>query len=72
MGMALVVLLAYLILGILEMVPLVREKVKKHIVVYLVFWTLSTVFSLLLVLKVELPSFERAMIELITSVKGGG
>lgn len=73
MGKVVIVVLAYLVLGVLEMVPLVREKVKKHIITYLVFWTLAAVFSLLLTLKVKLPSFERAMIDLITSIteKGG-
>lgn len=73
MGKVLVVISAYLILGVLEMVPLIRKKEKKNSIVYLVFWTLAAVFSVLLVLKVKLPSFERAMIELITSAtKGGG
>lgn len=72
MGQALMVLAAYLLVGILQMMPLVRQKIKKHIITYLVFWVLSTAFSLLLVLKVKLPSFERAMIELITSITGGG
>ena len=72
MGKALAVLLACLVFGVLQMVPLVRKKEKKHIAIYLVFWTLATVFSVLLTLKIKLPSFERTMIELITSIKGGG
>jgi hypothetical protein len=72
MGKALIVLLAYLTLGVLEIVPLIRKKEKKNIAVYLIFWTLAAVFSLLLVLKVKLPSFERTMIEIITSITQGG
>jgi len=72
MGKAVIVVLAYLVLGVLEMVPLVRKKIKKHIIIYLVFWTLAAVFSLLLTLKVKLPSFERTMIDLISSITGKG
>lgn len=72
MGQAILVFVAYLGVGILQLVLLFRQKEKKKIAAYLVFWTVALVFSVLLVLNVKLPSFERFIIDKIQSMGGGG
>ena len=72
MGQAALVVLAFLGFGLWQMIPLVRQKIKRHIVVYLCFWAASLAFSLLLVFKVELPSFEQFVMTLIKSITGQG
>ena len=69
---AVLVILAFLAFGVWQIVPLIRQKIRRHIIVYLCFWTASLILSLLLVFKVELPSFERFMMDIIKSITGQG
>jgi|GEM_PF-3852296 len=71
MGKILLVLASYLILAALTIVPMIRQKKKKQIAVYLVFLTAAAVLSLLLVLGVKMSSFEGAIIKLFSSTTSG-
>ncbi len=54
--MVVLVILAYGIIGVIELIPLIKEKKMKEIILYSVFFSAAFVISLLLSLGVEIPS----------------
>ena len=50
------IILTYSIIGFFEIVPLVKKKQKKELIIYLTTFTFAFVISILLGLGVKLPS----------------
>ncbi|RKD22146.1 hypothetical protein SAMN02745883_00952 [Caminicella sporogenes DSM 14501] len=54
--MFLLIILAYIIIGIIEILPLIKRNQKKELAVYLITFIGAFVISLLLSLGVKIPS----------------
>lgn len=54
--MFVLVILGYLIVGLVEIIPLIKKERKKELVLYSAIFLLAFVISLLLSLGVDLPS----------------
>ncbi|SMB87965.1 hypothetical protein SAMN00017405_1804 [Desulfonispora thiosulfatigenes DSM 11270] len=54
--MVILIILAYLIIGVLEIYPLIEQKKKKELIAYSLTFSIAFVMSLLLSLGVEIPS----------------
>lgn len=54
--MFIIVILIYLIIGLLEILPLIRQKQKKELIIYSVLFSGAFIMSLLLSFGIELPS----------------
>ncbi|MCT4594536.1 MAG: hypothetical protein N4A57_09740 [Anaeromicrobium sp.] len=50
------IILVYVIIGAIEITPLVKKKKKKDLTVYLVLYTLALVLSVLISIGVKVPS----------------
>lgn len=62
MGGVIAVMAAYLIVGLWEIIPLRRQKKRKVMIVYIVFWAAALGISLMLVAGIKIPSLERVLI----------
>lgn len=54
--MFVIVILVYLIIGTIEIVPLIKKNNKKEITLYIITFILAFILSLLLSLGVKIPS----------------
>lgn len=54
--MILLIILAYLIIGIIEIIPLIKNKQKKELILYSVTFISAFTLSVLLSLGVKIPS----------------
>ena len=54
--MVILIILGYIIIGAVEIIPLIKKKQKKELIVYSVFFVSAFIISLLLALGVEIPS----------------
>ncbi len=68
--MLFLVIIGYLVLGILEIPPLIKKQQTKELVLYSVFFTLAFVLSILLVLGVNLPSPAKMLERVVTTFLG--
>lgn len=69
---ALIVIIIFAIIGITEIVPLVRDKKKKEVAIYTIFFIAAFVLMLLYSVGVELPQISKginAVIETLFNVK---
>jgi hydrogenase/urease accessory protein HupE len=71
-GGVIAVMAAYLIVGLWEIIPLRRQKKRKVMIVYIVFWAAAFGISLMLVAGVRIPSLERALIHWYYVIFEGG
>lgn len=69
--MVVFIILAYLIIGFAEIVPLVQQGEKKQIILYVMTFFLAFVISLLLGLGVSIPSPAKPIEGIIKAVTGG-
>ncbi|MDF2547315.1 MAG: hypothetical protein K0R93_2213 [Anaerosolibacter sp.] len=69
--MVVVIIIAYMVIGFLEIVPLVQQGEKKKIVLYTMTLFLAFVISLLLGLGIHIPSPATPIERLIQAVVGG-
>ena len=68
--MFVLVILAYALIGFIEIVPLVQKKQHKELVLYSVTFGLAFIISLLLSLGVKIPSPARPIERLVLFILG--
>ncbi|MCG8500524.1 MAG: hypothetical protein MJB12_08985 [Firmicutes bacterium] len=68
--MFVLVILAYALIGFIEIVPLVQKKQRKELVLYSVTFGLAFIISLLLSLGVKIPSPARPIERLVLFILG--
>ncbi|SHH07956.1 hypothetical protein [Tepidibacter thalassicus] len=68
--MVFLVILAYLIIGVIEIVPLLKKNQKKELVLYSITFILAFVISILLSLGVKIPSPAKAIEKVVLTVLG--
>lgn len=68
--MILLVILGYIVIGILEIVPLVKQKQSRELVCYSVLFTIAFTLSILLTLGIKIPSPVQPLQKLVESVIG--
>jgi len=68
--MFLLIILFYVIIGLLEIIPMIKRGERKETVVYCIFLSLSFILSLLLSLGVEIPSPAKSLEKVIDSIIG--
>ncbi|SHJ63952.1 hypothetical protein [Tepidibacter formicigenes] len=68
--MVFLIILAYLIIGFIEIVPLVKRNQRKELVLYSVMFGLAFVISILLSLGVKIPSPAKAIEKVVLTVLG--
>ena len=66
----LVLIIFYLIFIFIEVLNFIREKRKKELYVYSIFMLFSFIISLLLVLGISIPSYDRFIGKVIFSIFG--
>jgi len=54
--MVIIIIITYLIIGIIEIIPLIKKKMKKELIIYSVTFITAFVLSILLSLGVKIPS----------------
>ncbi|WP_099190366.1 hypothetical protein [Tepidibacter mesophilus] len=64
------IILAYLIIGFLEIVPLVKMHKKKELILYCSIFSISLVISILLAFGVEIPSPAKYIEKVVLMVIG--
>ncbi|WP_053955687.1 hypothetical protein [Inediibacterium massiliense] len=69
--MVILIILAYLIIGVLEIVPLVKKKQKKELILYMTLFLTAFVMSILLSLGVKIPSPAKPIERVVKAVIGG-
>ncbi len=67
---ALVVLFLYTGVGFLEIIPLKKEKNKKKLILYIALLSLSAVISILITLRVKIPSPSTPIKQFVTFIFG--
>lgn len=68
--MVLLVILAYIVVGFLEIVPLVKKKQKKELVLYSFLFLTAFTISLLLSLGVKIPSPAKPIENAVRAITG--
>ncbi|MCG8540049.1 MAG: hypothetical protein MJA82_08940 [Clostridia bacterium] len=68
--MYILIILAYLVIGIIEMVPLYKKNRKKELTVYTIFFLTAFIISLLLSLGVKIPSPAKPIEDVINRILG--
>ncbi len=68
--MYILIILGYLIIGVFEIVPLVKHKQIKELVVYSILFSFAFTLSLLLSLDVKIPSPAIPIENIIKSIIG--
>ncbi len=68
--MVALVVIAFLLIGIIEIVPMVKENQKKELVLYSVLFAAAFVLSILLSLGVKIPSPSEPIEHLVRAVTG--
>ncbi|MFZ5966901.1 MAG: hypothetical protein ACOYVK_06975 [Bacillota bacterium] len=68
--MFVLVILAYIVIGAIEIIPLIKKKQKKELVVYSVLFGGAFILSLLLSLGVEIPSPAKYITKIVEAVVG--
>lgn len=69
---AIIVIIIFGVIGVTEIVPLVRDKKKKELIVYSIFFSMAFVLMLLFSLEVEIPQISKgiqAVVESVVKVK---
>lgn len=66
--MFILVILAYAVIGFIEIVPLVKRKQKKEVILYSVTFSCAFILSLLLSLGVDIPSPARPIERVVKAV----
>ncbi|WP_129597451.1 hypothetical protein [Anaerophilus nitritogenes] len=69
--MVILIILAYLIIGVIEIVPLIQKRQKKEIILYVTLFLTAFVMSVLLSLGVEIPSPAKPIERVVKAVIGG-
>ena len=64
------VILAYIIIGAIEIVPLVKKKEKKELVLYSATFLFAFVISVLLSLGVKIPSPAKPIEKIVMTILG--
>ena len=54
--MVILIILGYIVIGIIEIIPLIKKGEKKELAVYSIIFISSFIISILLILGFELPS----------------
>lgn len=68
--MFILVILAYIIIGIVEILPMVKKNQKKELVLYSIIFSGAFVLSLLLSLGINVPSPARPIEKVIQAITG--
>lgn len=68
--MLILVIIAYIFLSIYELIPLYKQRLRNDFFVNLILEIISFTFVILLCFKVVIPSPEKPIRELITSIFG--
>ncbi|MCT4605161.1 MAG: hypothetical protein N4A64_03505 [Marinisporobacter sp.] len=68
--MFILVIIVYIIIGILEIVPLIKRNQKKELVLYTVLFTTAFIMSLLISLDVKIPSPAKPIEKIVKAVIG--
>lgn len=68
--MVIIVILVYLIIGVIEMVPLVKKNQKKELIFYSITFMGAFIMSLLLSLGVKIPSPAKPIEKIVTTIMG--
>ncbi|WP_432661823.1 hypothetical protein R9X47_14755 [Wukongibacter baidiensis] len=68
--MYILIILGYLIIGIIEIVPLYKNNKKKELVVYSIFFSAAFIISLLLSLGVKIPSPAKPIETIVNTILG--
>lgn len=68
--MYVLIILGYLIIGVIEIVPLYKKKKKKELLVYSIFFSAAFIISLLLSLGVKIPSPAKPIEAIVNTILG--
>lgn len=68
--MFVLVILVYIIIGVIEIIPMVKKNQKKEIILYSVILMIAFIISLLLSIGVEIPSPAKAIEKIVLTVLG--
>ncbi len=68
--MVILIILGYVVIGIIEIIPLIKKGEKKELVVYSIIFISSFIISILLGLGFELPSPATPIENVIKSIIG--
>jgi len=64
------IIIAYLIIGFVEIVPLYRKKQTREMVLYISIFTIALALSILIATEIKVPSPAKAMGEIVMSILG--
>jgi hypothetical protein len=65
---AVVVTIVYVLFSVFEIISLSKEKRKKELIVFTVIMSCAFILSMLLIFGVKLPSFDRFIGNIVTSI----
>lgn len=68
--MFILVIIAYSIIGILEIIPLIKKNQRKELILYTALFTIAFIMSLLLSLDVKIPSPAKPIEKMVKAVMG--
>ncbi|QEK11219.1 hypothetical protein FQB35_01895 [Crassaminicella thermophila] len=68
--MVLLIILVYLIIGVIEITPLVKRNQKKELILYTITFMTAFIISLLLSLGVKIPSPAKPIEKIVKMVIG--
>ena len=68
--MFILVIIAYAIVGFIEIMPLIKKKKKKELILYSITFISAFVISILLSLGVEIPSPAKPIASMVKAVIG--
>lgn len=65
---AVVVTIVYILFSVFEMISLLKEKKKKELIAFTLIMSFAFIISMLLIFGVKLPSFDRFIGNIVTSI----
>ncbi len=63
-----VVAVIYILFSVFEMIPMIKAKKKKELIAFTVIMSCAFIISILLTFNVKVPSFDRFIGDIITSI----
>lgn len=68
--MYILIILGYIVIGVIEIVPLYKKNKKKELAVYTIFFMTAFIISLLLSLGVKIPSPAKPIENVVKAITG--
>ncbi|QXM05083.1 hypothetical protein [Crassaminicella indica] len=69
--MVILIILVYIIIGVVEIVPLVKKNQKKELILYSITFIAAFIMSILLSLGVKIPSPAKPIEKVVKMIIGG-